>query len=46
MTLLLTVLYIAFSLFCLKKGDDWGAGAFGLWAGVSFFIASLFGSIT
>ena len=45
MTLLVTMLYFAFTLFCLKKGDEWGMHAFVLWAGVSFFIAYLSGSI-
>jgi|14_taG_2_1085336.scaffolds.fasta_scaffold02457_7 hypothetical protein len=44
MTLLLTVLYFAFTLFCLNRGDEWGAGAFILWAGVSFLIASYYGT--
>jgi len=39
------VAYFAFSLFCLKKGDDWGAGAFILWASVNGLIAVAFGTV-
>jgi len=37
--------YFAFSFFCLKKGDEWGAGAFILWALVSLAIASYYGTL-
>jgi len=30
-TLLGTVACFGFTLFCLKKADEWGAGAFILW---------------
>lgn len=37
--------YFAFSFFCLKKGDEWGVGAFILWALVSLAIASYYGTL-
>lgn len=40
-----TVAYFSFSYFCLKKGDEWGAGAFVLWAAVNFLIAVAFGNL-
>ena len=45
MVFLGTVAWFAFTLFCLKKGDEWGMHAFVLWAGVSFSIAYMSGTI-
>ena len=44
MVFLGTVAWFAFTLFCLKKGDEWGAGAFILWLIVSFVIAATSGT--
>lgn len=45
MVFLGTVAYIGFSIFCINKGDEWGAGALILWVAVSFIIASTFGTV-
>jgi len=45
MVLLGTLLCLAFTWFCLKKGDEWGAGAFILWASGMFIVASYYGTV-
>jgi len=45
MVFLGTVAWFALTIFCLKKGDEWGAGAFILWLIVSFVIAVFSGTL-
>ena len=44
-TLLGTLFWFGFSLFCLNKGDDWGVGAFILWLSGMFILGSYYGTI-
>lgn len=44
MVLLGTLFWFAFTGFCLSKGDEWGAGAFMLWAGGMFLLGSYYGT--
>lgn len=43
--LLGTLFWIGFSLFCLNKGDEWGAGAFILWLIGMLILGSYSGTI-
>ena len=44
-TLLGTLFWFGFTFFCIKKGDDWGVGAFILWLSGMFILGSYYGTI-
>jgi len=44
-TLLGTLFWFGFTFFCMKKGQDWGAGAFIVWVIGMLILGSYYGTI-